>query len=130
MRYSLTFRSVSPEFRKSLTVWGYSNTNYYKFGSGKGTFGVWTPEKQVYCPKVSDIDPYNGNTASYSYLLIQVGVNDLKSEHWHREISDVSHAIVGKIKQVLGLNPKIKILVALALPTRNSDLNRRCFLHE
>ena len=39
-RYSLiTFKTINPKLKRSLLILGDSNTEEFKFGEGKGTFG-------------------------------------------------------------------------------------------
>ena len=59
-QYSLTFRHVGPQFKHSIIIFGDSNASKYKFGTDRGTFGISTPGKKFYTPKVEDINPCEG----------------------------------------------------------------------
>ena len=124
-RYALTLRTVGPCYKKSLLVIGDSNARKYKFGTGKGKMGYWTPGKVEFAAKVNDIKPLTYNTQSYRNILVQVGVNDLKSISTPAGVKDVSDRLVKKCNQSMNINPKCKLYVCPVLPTRDFNMNKK-----
>ena len=124
-RYALTLRTVSPYYKKSLLVIGDSNACKYKFGTGKGTMGHWTPGKVEFAAKVNDIKPATCNSASYRNILVQVGVNDLKSMNTVTDVNKISERLMEKCNQIVRLNPKCKLYICPVLPTRDYIMNRK-----
>ena len=124
-RYSLTFRTVSRRYKNSLLIIGDSNTKRYKFGEGKGTLGFWTPGRTEYTPKVEHINPVSYNIKSYRNIMVQVGVNDLKTSRTPSDIVNITNNLIGKCHNIQSINPDAKIYICPVLPTRDIDLNRK-----
>ena len=124
-RYSLTFRTVSRRYKNSLLVIGDSNTKRYKFGEGKGTLGYWTPGRTEYTPKVEHINPVSYNIKSYRNIMVQVGVNDLKTTRTPNDIVNVANNLMGKCHNIQNLNPDAKLYICPILPTRDSNMNKK-----
>lgn len=125
LRYSLTFRSVHWRFLNSTCVIGDSNTKGIKFGTGKGTVGHSTPGKQVYSPKINMINPLD--CASYSNVVIAVGVNDLKFNNV-KNINDVRSIYCNyrsKIMEIKRINNRCMIFILPVLPTKLMSINRK-----
>ena len=124
-RYSLTFRVVSACFRTSLLILGDSNSKRYKFGEGKGTMGIWTPGRSEYCPTIENIDPITCNVGSYKNIMIQVGINNLKSVHSPADINSVADQLMLKCHKISRMNSTVKLFICPVLPTRDRNLNRK-----
>ena len=80
VRYSFTFRHISPHFLNSTIIVGDSNTKFLKFGEEKGMFGRWMPGKRVEALHVEDIpDPIN--IGPYRNIVLHVGINNIKNRN-------------------------------------------------
>ena len=124
-RYSLTFRTVGSEFRKSTVVIGDSNSKYLLFGQGKGTFGKGLPGKRVQAPRVDDIDPYA--CAGYANVVLLAGTNNLwpKNVSNRADICKVFETLRDKIDVIRQFRKDIKIVLLPVLPTRLGGMNRQ-----
>ena len=123
-RYSLTFRHVGRVFTHSTVVIGDSNTKYFKFGEGMGTFGVSLPGKRIKAAMVEDINPHD--CAAYANVVLVVGTNNLRSKYISNkdDVSKVATTFNNKISIIQKLRKDIKIIVIPVLPTRLSTMNQ------
>ena len=122
-RFSLTFRSVSDKFQRSLLIFGDSNTKEIKFGNGPGTVGASYPGKRIKAAKVKSIEPYE--CVGYSNIFICCGTNDLRCEYIKCEddIVDIVRELEGKLRIISQIAPKAKVFVSPVLPTRIERMN-------
>ena len=123
-RFSLTLRSVSEKFRRSLVILGDSNTKEIKFGEGPGRVGESYPGKRVKAAKVSNIDV--NECVGYSNIFLCCGTNDLR-EQYVKSSADI-HNTVNELKTKLEiieqLCPKAKVFVSPVLPSRLPRMNQ------
>ena len=123
-RYSITLRVVHGRFIKSTVVIGDSNTNYLKFGKGTGTFGFFMPGRQIYTPKVEQINPLD--CAGYSNIFIHCGINNLKNHQVSP--SECFSTLKEKIEVIQTICPQSKVFISPILPTKSVLLNKRAVL--
>ena len=126
IRYSITFRSVKNCNRASTCIIGDSNTGGLKFGSDpKRSFGPYFPGKQVYSPRIQDINPIDA--CGYMNVAVLCGINDIKQADIKSpaDIKKVFTNYVAKIADIQAVNKKAHVYVCLLLPTKCADLNRR-----
>ena len=130
-RYSLTFRCVGEEFKKSTIILGDSNTRHLKFGTEKKTFGEELPGKRVQTFKIEDLSP--SACIGYQNVIIHVGVNNLKSTRMPVVLGDTQHINVwdhfklyeAKINTIRSLCPRANLYLSPALPSKLRWLNHR-----
>ena len=65
------------------------------------------------------------NTPSYRNVVVQVGVNDLKSISTPSDVKDVSDRLVEKCNHITNANPKCKLFICPVLPTRDFTMNKK-----
>lgn len=126
VRFSLTFRSVSPKNRAATCILGDSNGAGMKFGDDhKRTFGVWMPGKNFWTPTIEEINPYV--TCGYKNVVIMCGINDIKKPFVksQRDIFAIFSLLEFRIEQIQQLNPNAQIFLCPLLPTKIADLNRK-----
>ena len=123
-RFSLTFRSVSDKFSRSLIIQGDSNTKDINFGEGSGRVGSSYPGKRIKAAKVDDI---NVNACvGYSNVFICCGTNNLRCEYIKSEV-DIHRTVdmlESKLRSIKQLCPQAKIFVSPVLPSRIPSMNR------
>ena len=85
--------------------------------------GYWTPGKVEFAATAKDIKPATYKTKAYRNILVQVGVNDLKSAKTLTNVNDISDKLIQKCNQIVSLNPKCKLFICPVLPTRDMSLN-------
>ena len=122
-RFSVTFRCLSKQFKRSILLMGDSNTKEVNFGSGTGKVGESFPGKRVKASRVKNIDPHQ--CIGYSNVFLMCGTNDLRCENVKME-SDV-HKVVDELRHKLSdikqLCPKTKIFVVPVMPSRIPRMN-------
>ena len=126
MRYSLTFRSLSPFNRSATCIFSDSNGAGMRFGSEpKRSFGKWLPGKNFFTPVIDNIDPFL--TCGYKNVVILCGINDVRkpSVKSQRDVYAIYSLLEYKIEQIQEINPVAQIFVCPLLPTKNADLNRK-----
>ena len=124
LRYSLTFRNVGPQFRKSTIVIGDSNAKFLSFGEGKGTFGRGCPGKVMKASRVADVNPHD--CMGYNNIVLLVGTNDLREKFIsdRGDIIRVVDTLREKVDTIRQLRRNAKIVLLPVLPTRYSNMNR------
>ncbi len=129
IRYSITFRSVGNQFRRSTIILGDSNSKHLAFGDGIGKFGKGLPGKRVKSSKVGDISPLD--CLSYANVVIVCGINDLREGSVGRHSSTnidfdkTFSELKDKIDTIVCLKKNINVFISPILPTRSSVLNSR-----
>ena len=124
VRFSLTFREISPYFLNSTCLIGDSNCWSMKFASHtKHCFGKWMPGESIHAPRINLI-PGPEELLPYRNFLINVGVNDLD-----RSAPLPPNVLVQQLEEkcyaIHNMYPKANILLAPVLPTRDRFLNNR-----
>ena len=124
VRFSLTFREISPYFLNSTCLIGDSNCWSMKFASHtKHCFGKWMPGESIHAPRINLI-PGPEKLLPYRNFLINVGVNDLD-----RSAPLPPNVLVQQLEEkcyaIHNMYPKANILLAPVLPTRDRFLNNR-----
>ena len=123
VRYSFTFRHISPHFLNSTIIVGDSNTKFLKFGEEKGMFGRWMPGKRVEALHVEDIpDPIN--IGPYRNIVLHVGINNIKNRN-RLSYKTLGNMLETKCKNILDIYPRSKLHLSLLLPTKLESLNIR-----
>jgi len=123
VRYSFTFRNISPHYINSTILIGDSNTKLVNFGEGQGTLGKWMPGKCVKAgyieaiPAATDIGPYRN-------IVIHTGINSINNSNYRRSDNYLIQALESKCKNIADVYPRSKLFVSLLLPTRSEALNR------
>ena len=123
VRYSFTFRHMSPQFTKSTIILGDSNTEYLRFGCEKGTFGPRMPGRGEKILFIEDI-PSPEKIGPYKNIVIHTGINNVKSSN-RRSNSSLINELDAKCRAILEIYPKSKIYLSLLLPTKLERLNVR-----
>ena len=123
VRYSFTFRHISPNFANSTVIIGDSNTKHLKFGTGKGTFGWAMPGKRIEAMHVEDI-PEPENIGPYRNIVINTGINNVKLRD-RRSNQSLINDFEAKCQHILETYPKSKLHISLLLPTKSKSLNYR-----
>ena len=123
-RYSLTFRSVSEKFQRSVLILGDSNTKDIKFGNGSGRVGASYPGKRVKAAKVNSIDV--NECIGYSNIFICCGTNNLRCENVRgdNDICNTVEELRCKLEIIKQLCPKAKVFVSPVLPSRLPRMNQ------
>ena len=125
-RYSLTFRCVSWIYSKSVAIVGDSNTKPYVFGNGPKTFGASTPGKRIRAGIVSEINAFADNISSYSNIIIQCGLNDIRYQPVSQgKMKQLISTIEDRCLNLQSLNNRQKIFISPILPTRDPLINHR-----
>ena len=122
-RFSLTFRCLKTQFRRSILVIGDSNTREINFGSGTGKVGESFPGRRIKAAKVKDINPQD--CIGYSNIFIVCGTNNLRCEYIKTE-SDIHHVVDElrhKISTIRQLCPSSKVFIVPVIPSRIPKMN-------
>ena len=122
-RFSLTLRFNRPHNINSTVIYGDSNTKYFKFGSGEGTFGAWMPGTRIKTQRIRDI-PSVDNIPPYHNIVIHTGVNDV-----NRTDSQPATVLVNELEQkcrsIHSVYPNSNIFISPLLPTKETNLNQK-----
>ena len=124
VRYSFTFRNISPHYLNSTIVLGDSNTKFLQFGEGKGTLGAWMPGKTINVghieslPNATDIGPYRN-------IIIHTGINNIANSQQRKSDNNLVNILESKCNEIMSVYPKTKIHISTLLPTRSDTLNYR-----
>ena len=128
-RFSITFRCLKKQFKRSMIVLGDSNTKEINSGCGTGKVGQSLPRKRVKAARVKDIDP--NECVGYSNVFIMSGTNDLRCENVTSE--QHVHGVVDELKEKLielkQLCPRAKIFVIPVMPSRIPRMNDNITLY-
>jgi hypothetical protein len=128
-RFSITFRTLSSKFKRSIILMGDSNTQEVNFGVGSGKVGASYPGKRERAARVRDISPEK--CVGYQNIFLHCGTNDLRCENVSGE-SDV-HKLVDELYHKLlvtkQLCPKASVFVVPVLPTRIRAMNSNIMLY-
>lgn len=124
VRYSLTFREIAPHYVNSTVILGDSNTEHIKFGSGKGTLGVWMPGKRIKVPHIDAI-PDATEIGPYRNVVVHTGVNSLNNPGHRKSNTLLIKTLETKLKNITTTYPKSKLYISLLLPSRSLPLNHR-----
>ncbi len=122
-RFSITLRSVSSKFSRSIILIGDSNTKDINFGSGKGFVGESFPGKRVKAAHVDQIDPVD--CIGFAHVVLACGTNNLRTENpssscpIHQVVENLEH----RIAQIKKLCPNCVITVMPVLPSRLPRMN-------
>ena len=124
VRYSFTFRNISPHYMNSTVIIGDSNTKYVKFGNGIGTLGKWMPGKRIRAAKIQDI-PTAQEIGPYRNIIIHTGINNLTDDLNRASNGSLIRQLKAKCGGIHDLYPKAKIFISLLLPTKSRMVNSR-----
>ena len=123
LRYSLTFRHISPHFINSTVLVGDSNTQEVRFGKGVGTLGRWVPGKRVKAARIEHI-PSPHEIGPYRNVVLHTGINNLTNEN-----RPSNKLLIKKLKtkcsDIISVYPKTRVYVSLLLPTKSRLVNKR-----
>ena len=123
LRYSFTFRHISPHFINSTILVGDSNTQDVKFGKGVGTLGRWVPGKRVKAAIIEHIPPPH-KIGPYRNVVLHTGINNLTNEN--RPSNRVlANKLKAKCSDIISVYPKARVYVSLLLPTKSRLVNKR-----
>ena len=134
-QYTITARCVSAQNNNECIILGDSNTDHYKFGEDKGTFGWLLPGKRIPTMRIKHIDPEA--CIGYPNVNIHVGINDIrecappkfkaKTDALPKDIDTHVSNLVRKVNEIKRLSPGSRITVSSIsmLPTKLPGLNRR-----
>lgn len=135
-QYTITMRCVSDQNKNECIVLGDSNTDHFKFGEEKGTFGWLLPGKRVPTMRIKLIEPEE--CIGYPNVNVHVGINDIrecappkfraKTDAPPRDIDTHVKNLVKKVSEIKRLSPGSRITVSSLLPTKLPALNHRCGL--
>ena len=120
VRYSFTFRHISPHFVNSTVICGDSNTEKLIFGEEGNTFGKWMPGRRIAAYHVDKI-PTPSEIGPHKNIILHVGINDIKS-------GDISHVpkVVDTLEQksmaIMNAFPRSRVFICPLLPTK--DVNK------
>ena len=123
-RFSITFRSIQKQAKRSILLMGDSNTAQVVFGSGSGKVGKSFPGKRVKATKVENINPQA--CAGYSNIFLMSGTNNLRTENVKSDsdINRVVDTLKNKLHDIKQLCPDANIFVIPVLPTRIARMNQ------
>ena len=122
VRYSITIRTIMPQYKNSTYLYGDSNTAFIKFGSGPKTLGQWCPGKQIRAPRVSDL-PAPADIPPVRNMIIHTGINDLRDNYTPLRPVQIVEIMEVKCAAIHQIHPEMKIMISPILPTRNKHLN-------
>ena len=122
-RFSVTFRSLHQQFKRSMLVIGDSNTKDIQFGSGTGKVGKSFPGKRTKASKVVHIDPQS--CIGYANVFIMCGTNDLRCDYIKSksDIQAVVEQLKDKLSEIKQLCPNTKLFVIPVIPSRIRQMN-------
>ena len=123
-RFSLTFRTVSEKYERSLIIIGDSNTKDIQFGSGAGKVGESYPGKRVKAGYINQIDPKD--CIGYTNIAIVCGTNNLRTDNivHPSEVRNLVDKLADKLNKIKKLCPKSHIVVMPVLPSRLPKMNK------
>ncbi len=121
VRFSLTFRSLSPHNLNYTVLIGDSNTADIRFGTEKGTLGKWVPGVRHKASKIKFI-PGPHEIGPCRNIVLNVGVNDVR-EPERKSTEYLVSQYEAKLKSIMSVYPKTKIYISLLLPTKDEWLN-------
>lgn len=123
-RFSITFRTIDPNHKRSIIIVGDSNTKDIAFGKGTGKLGDKYPGQRIKAAKVEHIDPVK--CIGYQNIIITCGTNNLRCEYIKNEsdIRNVASELCNKLTQLKQICPKAKIFVMPVLPSRIHAMNK------
>ena len=124
VRYSFTYRHISPHFLNSTAIVGDSNTKHLSFGKGAGSFGKWMPGHRVKAALIEDI-PDPGEIGPVRNVVIHTGINNLNSADRRRSNQFLVNLLRSKCRRFTEAYPHMKIYISLLLPTKLRSLNNR-----
>ena len=123
VRYSFTFRNISPHYINSTILIGDSNTRLVNFGEGQGTLGRWMPGKRIKAGHIEEI-PSATDIGPYRNIVIHSGINSINNSNHRRSDNYLVKVLESKCKDIAEVYPRSKLFVSLLLPTRSETLNR------
>ena len=128
-RFSITFRTLSQKFSRSIILMGDSNTKEVKFGEGSGKVGASYPGKREKAARVRDINPEK--CVGYQNIFLHCGTNDLRCTEISSDsqIFQLVDQLKDKLTSVKQLCPKANIFVVPVLPSRISAMNRNIMMY-
>ena len=126
VRFSLTFRDISPYNANSTVILGDSNIKHLKFGESKDAFGKWMPGKVVKCSKVQDIPP-PAEIGLYKNIVVHVGINDVKYAN-KSSIPATVKLLEQKCNAIIDVFPSSNLYICPLLPTKDPDKNVNVFM--
>ena len=121
VRYSLTFRIISPYFVNSTLIIGDSNTRDINFGEGMNCLGKWVPGKRIKASRIEDI-PAPEDIAPFRNVIIHTGVNDINRSNAH-SVEHLAVQLEQKCAAIHRRYPKTRIMLSPALPTKSYNIN-------
>lgn len=124
VRYSFTYRHISPHFLNYTAVVGDSNTKYFSFGKGAGSFGRWMPGHRLKAGSIEEI-PEPGQIGPVRNLVIHTGINNLNSADRRSSNQFLANLLKRKCTHFLDAYPHMKIYISLLLPTKLRSINNR-----
>lgn len=124
MRYSFTFRHISPHFMNSTVLIGDSNTKYVKFGNDDRSLGKWMPGKSIRAYKIEDI-PSAHEIGPYRNIIIHTGINNLTDDLHRASNGSLIRQLKAKCSGIHGTYPNARIFISLLLPTKSRMVNSR-----
>ena len=122
VRFSFTFRNISPKFINSTIIIGDSNTRLVKFGSEKGTLGPWMPGKRLNAAHIEDL-PDATDIGPYRNIVIHTGINSINNPRYRRSNKFLVQTLETKCKEYIDVYPRAKIHISLLLPTKIPSIN-------
>ena len=123
IRYSFTFRYLSPYFANSTLLIGDSNTKHLEFGPKLGKFGHRMPGKQMSALHIEQI-PEPQEIGPYRKVVIHTGINNVKAQN-RKSNRTLVNELESKCANIHSVYPKCKIYLSMILPTKSSTLNYR-----
>ena len=123
VRYSITLRCIHYHFLNSTCVLGDSNTEGFKFGTERGTFGKSTPGERHKTLFIEDINPEQ--CIAHRNVVLMVGTNNLKSKDIKNttDVRKLYNTYVQKIRDIRQLNKRCRVLVVPVIPSRFVNIN-------
>ncbi len=122
-RFSITLRTVSSKFSRSILLMGDSNTKDVIFGSGKGFVGESFPGRRVKAAHVDQIDPVA--CIGFAHIVLACGTNNMRIENPSSRCPtpQIVETLMHKIAQIKKLCPNCTITVMPVLPSRLPKMN-------
>ena len=128
-RFSVTFRSLRHQYKRSMLVVGDSNTKEIQFGSGSGKVGKSFPGKRIKASKVANIDP--SSCTGYANVFLMCGTNDMRCDNIKSksDIQAVVDQLKDKLSEIKQLCPSTKLFVIPVMPSRIRQMNANIELY-
>ena len=123
IRYSFTFRHLSPYFANSTVLIGDSNTRHLEFGPKLGKFGHRMPGKPMPALHIEQI-PEPQDIGPYRKIVIHTGINNVKVQN-RKSNRTLINELESKCTNIHSVYPKCKIYLSMLLPTKSHTLNYR-----